>query len=123
MCGKKYEVRGILQGPFGRRAEVVTVWIILENETFPRFVTAFTRGSMEFKELETVVLDRDLPDVGLRIGDLGAVVQVCEPDGLEVEFVTAAGRTQALVTVKLSDVRAVRDEDLIAVRTLTSGAA
>lgn len=78
---------------------------------------------MKFKELETVVLDRDLPDVGLQIGDLGAVVHVYEPDGLEVEFVTAAGRTQALVTVKTSDVREVRDEDLIAVRTLTSGAA
>ncbi len=78
---------------------------------------------MRFKELDTVVLDRDLPEHGLRSGDLGAVVQVYEPDGLEVEFVTASGRTQALVTLRVDDVRDVRDEDLISVRTLTRGAA
>lgn len=39
--GQKYEVRGNLQGPTGRRAEVVTVWIILIEESIPRFVTAF----------------------------------------------------------------------------------
>ena len=73
---------------------------------------------MTFKELDTVVLDRDVPEHGLRRGDLGAVVQVYARDGLEVEFVTASGRTQALVTLKLGDVRAVSDEDLISVRTL-----
>jgi len=78
---------------------------------------------MSFKELETVVLDRDLPEHGLRRGDLGAVVQVYEPDGLEVEFVTASGRTQALVTLKVGNVRAVSDQDLISVRTLKRGAA
>ena len=78
---------------------------------------------MKFKELETVVLDRDLPELGLRKGDLGAIVHMYEPDGLEVEFVTAAGRTQALASLRLTDVRAVRDEDLIAVRTLARGAA
>ena len=71
---------------------------------------------MRFKLLDTVVLDRDLPDRGLRRGDLGAVVQIYEPDGLEVEFVTASGRTQALVTLTVEDVRAVEDDDLIAVR-------
>jgi hypothetical protein len=78
---------------------------------------------MTFKELDTVVLDRDVPEHGLRRGDLGAVVQVYARDGLEVEFVTASGRTQALVTLKLGDVRAVSDEDLISVRTLKRGAA
>jgi len=78
---------------------------------------------MSFKELETVVLDRDLPKHGLRRGDLGAVVQVYRPDGLEVEFVTASGRTQALVTLKVGDARAVSDEDLLSVRTLKRGAA
>ena len=37
-----------------------------------------------------MVLDCDLPEHDLRKGDLGAVVQVYEPDGLEVEFVTAS---------------------------------
>ncbi|MGH7887395.1 MAG: DUF4926 domain-containing protein [Candidatus Binatia bacterium] len=71
-----------------------------------------------FKLLDTVVLDRDLPEHGLRNGDLGAVVQLYEPDGLEVEFVTAAGRTQALVTLNINDVRPVQDGDLIAVRSV-----
>jgi hypothetical protein len=52
----------------------------------------------------------------LRRGDLGAVVEVYEPDGLEVEFVTASGKTEALVTLHVSDVRSVEDRDLIAVR-------
>jgi hypothetical protein len=71
---------------------------------------------MRFKELQTVVLNRDLPEHGLRVGDLGAVVQVYDPDGLEVEFVSASGRTEALVTLKDADVRSVADSDLIAVR-------
>jgi hypothetical protein len=78
---------------------------------------------MKFKLLETVVLDRDVPESGLRKGDLGAIVQTHEPDGLEVEFVTASGRTQALVTLRIADVRSVMDEDLISVRPLTRGAA
>lgn len=77
---------------------------------------------MRFKELQTVVLNRDLPEQKLRKGDLGAVVQVYEPDGLEVEFVSASGRTEALVTLKEADVRAVADGDLIAVRRLDRSA-
>lgn len=73
---------------------------------------------MEFKTLDTVVLLRDLPAHGLRVGDLGAVVETYEPDGLEVEFVTASGRTGALVTLKVADVRRVADNDLVAVRSL-----
>jgi hypothetical protein len=70
-----------------------------------------------FRELDTVVLIRDVPEAGLRSGDLGAVVQVYGDEALEVEFVTAAGRTQALLTLPITDVRAVRDDDLLAVRT------
>ena len=72
--------------------------------------------TLPFRELDTVVLLRDLPEAGLRAGDLGAVVQVYAPDALEVEFVTASGRTQALETLRVVDVRPVRDDDLLAVR-------
>jgi hypothetical protein len=71
---------------------------------------------MRYCLLDTVVLDRDLPDHALRRGDLGAVVETYEPDGLEVEFVTASGRTAALVTLTTGDVRPVADDDLVAVR-------
>jgi hypothetical protein len=79
----------------------------------------------EFRELDTVVLLRDVPEAGLRAGELGAVVQVYAPDALEVEFVTAAGRTQALRTLGPEDLRSVRDDDLLAVRPvgLSRGAA
>ena len=72
--------------------------------------------TLPFRELDTVVLLRDVPDAALRAGDLGAVVQVYGPDALEVEFVTASGRTQALLTLQTRDVRAVREDDLLAVR-------
>jgi len=66
--------------------------------------------------LDVVVLERDLPEHGLRRGDLGAVVEVYGPDELAVEFVAASGRTQALVTLPPSSVRAVEDNDLVSVR-------
>lgn len=78
---------------------------------------------MSYKELETVVLNRDLPEHELRRGDLGAIVQVYSSEGLEVEFVTASGHTQALVTLNVADVRRVSDQDLLSVRSLTRGAA
>jgi hypothetical protein len=77
---------------------------------------------MDFANLEIVVLVRDLPEHGLQEGDLGAVVQLYVPDGLEVEFVTASGKTKALLTLKAGDVREVQDTDLIAVRAVGSSA-
>ena len=74
---------------------------------------------MTFTELDTVVLVRDLPEHGLRAGDLGAIVEVYPPDGLDVEFVTASGRTTALVTLTSTDVRPISDSDLVAVRSLS----
>ena len=46
-----------------------------------------------FNLLDTVVSDRDIPEYGLRRGDLGAVVDIHAPDGLEVEFVLASRKT------------------------------
>jgi hypothetical protein len=62
---------------------------------------------MKFALLETVVLDRDLSEHGLRAGDLGAVVEIYGTDGVEVEFVQAAGQTKALVTLRTEDLRSV----------------
>ena len=39
--GRKYTGRGILQGPDGRSAPVVSVWIVLAGEHVPRLVTAY----------------------------------------------------------------------------------
>ena len=71
---------------------------------------------MSFHTLDVVVLNTDLPAQGLKRGDLGAVVDVHSPDAIDVEFVTASGRTQALITLRASDIREVGDDDLVAVR-------
>ncbi len=76
MYGQKYEVEGRLVGPSGRISQ-----------------------AMKFKLLDTVVLKRPIPEHRLQAGDLGAVVEIYSPDGFEVEFVTAAGRTQALASI------------------------
>lgn len=72
---------------------------------------------MNVHELDTVVLERDLPEYGLRRGDLGAVVHLYGEQAADVEFVRLSGQTHALVQLALSDLRPVRDADLPAVRT------
>lgn len=71
---------------------------------------------MTFAPLEPVVLTHDLPEHGLKAGDLGAVVEVYEQDSVDVEFVRASGQTAALVTLNVTDLRPVSDRDVPAVR-------
>jgi hypothetical protein len=64
------------------------------------------------------VVTTDLPSHGLKRGDIGAIVQVYSPDAVEVEFVTASGHTQAVVTLSTHQIRPVGSRDLLAVRQL-----
>jgi hypothetical protein len=73
---------------------------------------------MSFKILDTVVMTVDLPSHGLKRGDIGAVVQVYPGDAVEVEFVTASGHTQAVVTLGAPQIRPIGSRDLLAVRQL-----
>jgi hypothetical protein len=73
---------------------------------------------MSHEVLDSVVLVHDIEEHGLRAGDLGTILRMVHPDGLEVEFVTASGRTTALVSLNASDVRSIADTDLVAVRTV-----
>ena len=75
---------------------------------------------MSIKVLDTVVLEADLPAHGLKCGDIGAVVEVYSREALEVEFVTAAGYTQALVTLSTDQVRPVGPRYIPSVRRLTA---
>jgi hypothetical protein len=75
---------------------------------------------MNIQVLDTVVLEKDLPGCGLKRGDIGAVAEVYAPDGIEVEFVTGSGRTQALVTLKVTDVRPVGDLEILSVRSVAA---
>ncbi|MFO7884043.1 MAG: DUF4926 domain-containing protein [Desulfobacteraceae bacterium] len=73
---------------------------------------------MAVKLLDTVVLEKDLPDYGLKPGDIGAVVELYEPDGLEIEFVAGSGQTIALITLTFSDVRSIAGSEILSVRSL-----
>jgi Domain of unknown function (DUF4926) len=65
------------------------------------------------KDLDTVILTRDVPERKLCKGDLGAVVFV-HADGaaFEVEFVTLDGGTLAVVTLPAEAVRAVTGHEI-----------
>ena len=73
---------------------------------------------MTLQLLDTVVLTRDVPASGLRSGDVGAIVEVFD-DAYEVEFVTGAGETRALLTLSEEDLREIGAHDLLAVRPLS----
>lgn len=75
-------------------------------------------------ELDTVVLTHDIEEYGLRRGDIGAVVH-CYSDGgaFEVEFVTAEGRTIAVLTLTLDDIRLMSDKEILHVRKIVQQAA
>lgn len=73
---------------------------------------------MNIKTLDTIVLEEDLPAYGLKRGDIGAVVESYSQDTFEVEFVTASGRTQALLPLPLNQIRPIGPQDIPAVRKL-----
>lgn len=68
-----------------------------------------------FKLLDPVVLKSDFPERGLAKGLLGTVVEVYSPAKVEVEFVTANGRTIALLPLSTHDLRKPTAADAIAV--------
>jgi len=43
--GQKYVVRGRIRGPAGREAGLISVWVVLTGEDYPRFVTAYPGGA------------------------------------------------------------------------------
>ncbi len=71
---------------------------------------------MTIKMLDTVVLDINIPEHNLIKGDLGTVVEIYEPDGIEVEFVMGTGKTRALLTLNKNDIRSLSESDVLSVR-------
>lgn len=70
-----------------------------------------------FNELDLVVLRHDLEDNGLQAGDIGTIVH-CYPDdqAFEVEFITAEGKTIAVLTLTTEDVRLRAQNEILHVR-------
>jgi hypothetical protein len=64
--------------------------------------------AMSIRELDSVVLEHDLPEDGLRRGDLGPVVHLYDARTRDVEFVRLSGQTQAVVQLAATEVRPVQ---------------
>jgi hypothetical protein len=64
------------------------------------------------RELDTVVLTRDLPKRGLRAGDVGTIVLVHDGEAAyEVEFLARGGETLAVLTLKPGIVAAIGHDE------------
>ncbi len=73
------------------------------------------------RELDTIVLERDVPAYSLRRGDVGAVVHAhVGGAAFEVEFVAADGRTVALLTLPAADIRPLAGAEILHVRQLAA---
>ncbi len=72
------------------------------------------------KELDLVVLTRHIKGHDLRAGDVGTVVH-CYGDkkGFEVEFVTAEGKTIAVLTLTIDDIRPFDHAEILHSREVT----
>ena len=71
------------------------------------------------RELDMVVLAEDLPEHGLRRGDLGTVMLVHAGGvGYEVEFLTLGGDSVAIVSLRASQVRPVGGREIAHARAL-----
>jgi hypothetical protein len=65
------------------------------------------------QELDTVILNRDVPQQGLRSGDVGTVVLIHrDRAAYEVEFVTLGGETIAVVTLPADAVRPITGREI-----------
>lgn len=73
------------------------------------------------QEHERAVLTRDIPEQGLKAGDVGTVAHIYH-DGAayEIEFFALDGRTLNVVTVEASQVRPVDHRDMLHVRELST---
>jgi len=71
------------------------------------------------KEHDCVVLTDDLPEEKMRSGDIGTVVHIHQGGtGYEVEFMTLAGETVAVITLLPTQIRPIARRDIAHVREL-----
>ncbi len=70
------------------------------------------------RELDTVVLTEDLPEHGLKQGDIGTVVLVHHQPGYEVEFISLDGETLAVVSLTQQQVRPIGKREVAQARAM-----
>ncbi len=73
------------------------------------------------RELESVVLACDLPDYGLKRGDVGTVVLEHHGGGYEVEFITLDGETVAVVSLSSDQLRPIGPHEIAHARPVQAG--
>jgi hypothetical protein len=59
------------------------------------------------REHDSAVLMHDLPEYGLKRGDVGTIVMVHPQGGYEVEFVTLDGETIAVTSRSADEMRSI----------------
>lgn len=73
------------------------------------------------QELDSVILTADLPEHGLKQGDIGTVVLVHRGgEGYEVEFLTLDGHTVAVVSLSAAQVRPIGKSEIAHARPVES---
>ncbi len=64
-------------------------------------------------ELDCIVLTTDIPENGLKAGDIGTIVMVHKAgQGFEVEFVTLDGETLAVVSLSAAQIRPIAHREI-----------
>ena len=66
--------------------------------------------SRQPKLLDLIAVLKRPPSTDVEIGDVGTVVELLPPDGLEVEFLDRDGRTRCLATLSIDDVLTLNRE-------------
>ena len=71
-------------------------------------------------EHQNVVLARDLPEYGLKSGDVGTIVLVHPTGGYEVEFMTLDGETVAVTSLRKEEVRPIARREIAHAREIAA---
>lgn len=72
---------------------------------------------MGMKESDTVVLNKNIKESRLKKGDIGTIVHIYDNSKtLEVEFITAKGKTVAVLTLATADVRPIEKNEILHIR-------
>ena len=71
-------------------------------------------------EHDSVVLARDLPQYGLKKGDVGTIIHVHPAKGYEVEFMTLRGETIAVTSLSKDEVRPISPREIAHARQIAA---
>jgi len=74
-----------------------------------------------FREFDLVALTHDIEEYGLKSEDVGTIVHsYVDKNGFEVEFVTAEGKTIAVLTLAVKDIRSFDKAEILHVRNISN---